>query len=87
MNVSLTDPMEKFVREKVALGDYGNASEVVREALRLLGQRDEVWKADVRSKISEGMDSIRTGHSIPSQQVKTQMATFKEKWRKVPGGK
>ena len=40
--------MEKFVRQKVALGDYGNASEVVREALRLLRQRDEVWKAEVR---------------------------------------
>jgi antitoxin ParD1/3/4 len=63
MNVSLTDPMEKFVREKVALGDYGNASEVVREALRLFRQRDEVWKADVRGKIKQGMDSIRAGRS------------------------
>ena len=74
--------MEKFVRQKVALGDYGNASEVVREALRLLRQRDEVWKADVRSKITQGMDSIRSGHSIPSEEVKTQMGAFKQKWKK-----
>ena len=82
MNVSLTAPMEKFVRQKVALGDYGNASEVVREALRLLRQRDEVWKADVRSKIKQGMDSIRAGRSMPSEEVKTQMSAFKQKWKK-----
>jgi antitoxin ParD1/3/4 len=82
MNVSLTDPMEKFVRQKVALGDYGNASEVVREALRLLKQRDEVWKAEVRGKIKQGMDSILAGRSIPSEQVKVQMGAFKRKWNK-----
>jgi len=39
MNVSLTPELEKFVREKVASGLYNNASEVVREALRLLHQQ------------------------------------------------
>ncbi len=34
MNVSLTPKLEDFVRRKVAEGLYGNASEVVREALR-----------------------------------------------------
>ncbi len=40
MNVSLTPQLEDFVRQKVASGFYGSASEVVREALRLLGERD-----------------------------------------------
>lgn len=39
MNVSLTPELEKFVREKVATGLYNNASEVVREALRLLYEK------------------------------------------------
>jgi len=85
MNVSLTEPMEKFVRQKVAVGEYETASEVVREALRLLRQRDEVWKADVRSKISQGMDSIRAGKTIPAEKVKTEMAAFKKKWKKDRG--
>lgn len=34
MNVSLTPTLEAFIRRKVAEGLYGNASEVVREALR-----------------------------------------------------
>jgi uncharacterized protein len=36
MNVSLTPKLEEFVRRKVASGLYNNASEVVREALRLM---------------------------------------------------
>ena len=85
MNVSLTEPMEKFVREKVAVGEYETASEVVREALRLLRQRDGVWKADVRSKITQGMDSIRAGKTVPEEKVKTEMAAFKKKWKKDRG--
>lgn len=40
MNVSLTPKLEEFIREKVSSGLYNNASEVVREALRLLVKRD-----------------------------------------------
>lgn len=40
MNVSLTPKLEAFVRRKVASGLYNNASEVVREALRLLVERE-----------------------------------------------
>jgi uncharacterized protein len=35
MNVSLTAELENYVRRKVASGLYNNASEVIREALRL----------------------------------------------------
>jgi len=82
MNVSLPEAMEEFVRQKVAAGDYETASEVVREGLRLLKQRDEVWKASVQSKIKEGMNSIRAGRSIPAEQIRTDMAAFKKKWNK-----
>lgn len=52
MNVSLTPELEKFVQDKVESGRYTSASEVVREALRLLekkdhrdAERDEALKA------------------------------------------
>ncbi|HWF46769.1 MAG TPA: type II toxin-antitoxin system ParD family antitoxin [Bryobacteraceae bacterium] len=41
MNVSLTPELEKFVSAKVETGRYNSASEVVREALRLLEERDQ----------------------------------------------
>src|SRR5258708_30699231 len=40
MNVSLTPELEKFVSTKVESGHYNSASEVVREALRLLAEHD-----------------------------------------------
>jgi len=40
MNVSLTSALEEFVRRLVATGLYNNASEVVREALRLMVERE-----------------------------------------------
>ena len=82
MNVSLPEQMEEFVRQKVAMGDYETASEVVREGLRLLKQRDEVWKAEVQSKIKQGMNSIRAGRTISAAQAKSEIAAFKRKWKK-----
>jgi antitoxin ParD1/3/4 len=75
MNVSLPEQLEQFVRQKVAVGDYETASEVVREGLRLLKQRDHLWKAEVRSKIKQGMDSVRAGRSIPAQRALNEAAT------------
>ena len=40
MNVSLTSVLEEFVRRKVATGLYNNASEVIREALRSMIERE-----------------------------------------------
>jgi antitoxin ParD1/3/4 len=40
MNVSLTPELERFVSSKVEAGCYGSASELVREALRLLEEHD-----------------------------------------------
>lgn len=50
MNVSLTPELEKFVDDKVESGLYNNASEVIREGLRLLKEHDEVslkWRESI----------------------------------------
>jgi antitoxin ParD1/3/4 len=45
MNVSLTPELDKFVAGKVDSGRYNSASEVVREALRLLEEHDRARDA------------------------------------------
>ena len=47
MNVSLTPEVEKFVSGKVQSGRYNSASEVVREALRLLEEHDSARAAQL----------------------------------------
>lgn len=64
MNVSLTPELETLIHRKVSAGRYTSASEVVREALRLMDERDQVqelYKASMREKIAAGMDSLRAG--------------------------
>ena len=41
MNVSLTPKLEKAIREKVESGLYNNASEVIREALRIAHRQEQ----------------------------------------------
>ena len=42
MNVSLTPELEQYVNGKVQSGMYHSASEVIREGLRLLKEREEL---------------------------------------------
>jgi len=60
MNVNLTPQLEELVRSKVASGLYTSASEVVREALRLLEEQDRTREAkleQLRGEIRRGLDS------------------------------
>ena len=62
MNVSLTPELERIVNENVSSGLYGSASEVVREALRLLHER-QLRLADLRREIQIGIDDLDNGRS------------------------
>ena len=60
MHLSLTPQLGEMVRRKVESGLYTSASEVVREALRLLGERDglkEMRLEELRKEIQKGLDS------------------------------
>ena len=64
MNVNLTPQLEDLVRAKVSSGMYTSASEVVREALRLMQEQDQLREA----KLEELRRDIRRGlESGPSQ--------------------
>ncbi len=63
MNVSLTPKLEEIVAEKVASGRYASASEVVREALRLLSERDELNQ--LRQEVRLGIEQLDRGRSGP----------------------
>ena len=59
MNVSLTTELERLVSDKVATGMYQTASEVVREGLRLLKQRDDLER--LRRDVRSGLNSLERG--------------------------
>lgn len=57
LNVSLPEPLEEFVQQKIATGGYSSASEVVREGLRLLQQYDDERLRTLRAAIRKGFES------------------------------
>jgi antitoxin ParD1/3/4 len=63
MNVSLTPELERFIQGKVESGLYNNASEVVREGLRLLKEHDEI-RARWREQIERGWAQAQAGHVV-----------------------
>jgi len=72
MNVSLTPQLEQFVREKVDSGRYLSASEVVREGLRLLEERDRVYQArlsDLQKEITIGVEEADRGELFDGEEV------------------
>ncbi len=63
-NVVLTERHEKVIEALIASGRYQNASEVLREGLRLLEQREEEHEAKLaalRAAAAAGFDAIERG--------------------------
>ena len=66
-NVSLTPALAEFVDESVASGEFQNASEVVREGLRLLKQRqeeDRLRLERLRQEVKRGLDDNAQGRVL-----------------------
>jgi antitoxin ParD1/3/4 len=66
-NVNLTEHFDRFIEIGVTSGRFSNASEVVREGLRLLEQHEREDKAKLawlRAAAKEGFDSIDRGEGI-----------------------
>jgi len=63
-NISLTAEQDAFVQEVVEAGEYQNASEAIRAALRVLQQRrqeDSLRLKALRAQIKAGIDALERG--------------------------
>ena len=72
MNISLTPELEHLIDERVKSGLYNSASEVVREALRLLMERDQLKQMkldELRRQIQIGMDASKRGEVISEEEA------------------
>jgi antitoxin ParD1/3/4 len=81
-NVSLPEKLDQFITAKVESGDYANASEVMRTALRVF-ERDELEYEEkmtvLRAAIEKGLASgiaepgvfsrIRKKYGLPDREV------------------
>lgn len=66
-NISLTPEQDAFIEKVVKTGEYQNASETVRDALRVLQQRrqeDTLKLKALRAQIRAGVDALDRGDFI-----------------------
>ena len=63
MHINLSAEMEKFIKGKVASGFYGNATEVIRDAIRRMQSEEERVQA-WREAIRKGDDELDRGEGI-----------------------
>jgi len=64
MHINLSPEMETFIKGKVASGFYGNATEVIRDAIRRMQAEEtrlQAWKAALK----KGDDELDAGRSVP----------------------
>jgi antitoxin ParD1/3/4 len=66
-NINLTEHLDHFVERQVSSGRYSNASEIVREALRLLEEQEQERRAKLkalRQAAAQGFRQIDQGEGI-----------------------
>ena len=64
MNVSLSPQLEAMVKAKVASGRYTSASEVVREALRLMERQDQLKELQLEQLRQEMQNGLTSGEPV-----------------------
>ena len=72
MHVTLPPELEQLVTAQVQSGRYSSVTEVIREALLLLAEREqhyEVRRQELHHKIAEGLEQLDRGEGIPGEQV------------------
>lgn len=72
VSVSLTPDLSTFMRQQVERGRYQSSSEVVREALRALQDRERLRSAvakDLRRKIAEGLAAAEQGRVVDGDEA------------------
>ncbi|HHA1936278.1 type II toxin-antitoxin system ParD family antitoxin [Enterobacter ludwigii] len=59
-SITLTNEMAEMVRARVASGDYASESEVIREGLRALSDRDRAIESWLTSTAAPALDAMRS---------------------------
>jgi antitoxin ParD1/3/4 len=72
MNVNLGPVLDEFVSNLVNGGTYQSQSEVVREGLRLLKEREDLRElrlAELRREIAIGAEELERGDIVDGEEV------------------
>lgn len=78
----MTPELDDFVRQQVETGLYQSASEVVRDGLRLLMDREQIRKLrldELRKKVAIGIEELDRGESVGMEELLHELRTSQDK--------
>ena len=80
-SVNLGEQLEAFIAYAVKKGRYGSRSEVLREGVRLVQEREAKW-ARFEAEIQKGIDSADRGELTDADEV---FGRLESKYRRMAG--
>lgn len=81
MSITLPNEMADQVKARVASGEYASESEVVREGLRALAEKDRAFEAWLRNEVVPAYDAMRAEpqRGVSADRVRGHMAELHRK--------
>jgi len=76
MDVSLTLEIERFIHSQVESEKYGSAADVIQAGIRLLEERDSIYKGrfeELRQEVSIGVEQLDRGERLDGKAVIEQL--------------
>jgi len=84
ISAELGDTLEKVVADLVENGRYNSKSEVLREGVRLVQEREARFR-ELEAKLQAGMDDIAAGRVKPAEEVFDRLIAKYEAMAKAQG--
>lgn len=75
---------ERFLKKQIESGRYSSASEVVRDALRLLEEQEELREAQIKNLREKVQEGINSGPGVPAEEVFSRLEAKYPKLRSKP---
>jgi antitoxin ParD1/3/4 len=76
MNISLSSEIEKFIESQVESGKYPSAEEVIVAGIRLLEERERIYKGrfeELKKEIMLGVEASERGEVVDGETVFSQL--------------
>ncbi|MBD2184049.1 type II toxin-antitoxin system ParD family antitoxin [Planktothrix sp. FACHB-1355] len=88
MNISLSSEIEKFIESQVESGKYPSAEEVIVAGIRLLEERERIYKGrfeELKKEIMLGVEASERGEVIDGETVFSQLQQKLQQRREQAG--
>jgi len=76
MNISLTTELEQFIQSQVTSGKYNSSEEVILAGIRLLEERERIYKSrfeELQREIMIGVEQLDSGERLDGREVIEQL--------------